>query len=103
MSVPSYDVSSMGRRVARLRAERGLSLRQLEALTGTSKATLSRIERGEYANPTLGTLVALGRALEVNSLEELFGPMPTTGLMRSPGEASRSGERSAPIVLDSRR
>jgi transcriptional regulator with XRE-family HTH domain len=56
---------SVGRRVGqslrRLRKERGLSLDQLAALSGVSRAALSHIE-GAHANPTLSLLwkVAVG-------------------------------------------
>jgi transcriptional regulator with XRE-family HTH domain len=58
----------------RLRVARHLSLSQLARITGTSKATLSGIERAE-SNPTVGTLAALARALEV-SVGQLMEELP---------------------------
>lgn len=46
------------------RRKQGLSLRELAARSGVSKALLSRIERGD-ANPSLGTLWRLVAALEM--------------------------------------
>jgi transcriptional regulator with XRE-family HTH domain len=48
----------IGRRVAELRRERGLSLSELAARAGIGKATLSGVEAGTR-NPTLETLYAI--------------------------------------------
>ncbi|GAA4352122.1 helix-turn-helix domain-containing protein [Angustibacter luteus] len=56
--------------IKRLRQARGLSLAQLSARSGVAKSTLSQIEAGS-ANPTLGTLTALGGALS-SSVPELI-------------------------------
>ncbi|HET9551524.1 MAG TPA: helix-turn-helix transcriptional regulator [Anaeromyxobacteraceae bacterium] len=45
-----------------LRRRRGLSQRQLSAKSGIQQAEISRIESGR-ANPTLGTISVLARAL----------------------------------------
>jgi transcriptional regulator with XRE-family HTH domain len=58
----------------RLRVARHLSLSELARTTGTSKATLSGIERGR-ANPTVDTLAGLAGALRV-SIAELVQPAP---------------------------
>jgi transcriptional regulator with XRE-family HTH domain len=54
----------VGRRLRRLREERGLSLSALARDSGTGKATLSELESGRR-NPTLETLYALTTALGV--------------------------------------
>jgi ribosome-binding protein aMBF1 (putative translation factor) len=49
-----------------LRAERerqGLSLSDISERTGIDRSTLSKLETGKVANPTVGTLRALARAL----------------------------------------
>ena len=55
--------------VLRARAQKGLSQKQLAALTGIDQADISRIERG-LANPSVSTLeriaVALGGRLSVS-------------------------------------
>lgn len=55
--------------VRRLRLARGMSLRDLAEVTGSSKALLSQIERG-VANPTIGVLTRVADALDV-TLHEL--------------------------------
>lgn len=59
----------MGQGVRRLRKDRGLSLDQLAALSGVSRAALSHIE-GAHANPTLSLLwkVAVGLGIPFQSL-----------------------------------
>lgn len=47
-----------------LRAQRNLSLGQLSALSGVSKAMLSQIEKGE-TNPTINTLWKIANGLKV--------------------------------------
>ena len=46
------------------RTKRGLSLRQLEALTGISRTTLNNIENG-LVSPTLQELETIARALDM--------------------------------------
>ena len=45
------------------RTEKGLTLKQLEALTGIGKTTLNNIENG-LVSPTLRQLEAIARALD---------------------------------------
>ena len=48
-----------------VRQKRGLTLRQLEELTGIGKTTLNNIETG-LVSPTLNQIDAIARALDVN-------------------------------------
>ena len=48
-----------------VRQKRGLTLRQLEELTGIGKTTLNNIENG-LVSPTLNQVEAIARALGVN-------------------------------------
>ena len=48
-----------------VRQKRGLTLRQLEELTGIGKTTLNNIENG-LVSPTLNQIDAIARALDVN-------------------------------------
>lgn len=83
---PSWSgVISMGQRLYQLRQERGLSLRELARLTGTSAATLNRLELDPTANPTLSTLLSLARVFNLHSVEELFGPFPTEEAISNSG------------------
>lgn len=66
-SIPELNV---GRRIRELRERKGLSLRGLAERCGLSSTAISQIERGENS-PTVSSLHALARALEV-SIVDLF-------------------------------
>jgi len=57
--------------VRKLRLEAGLSIKDLEASSGVSRAGISRIERGEKKLPTPGTLNRLAEGLGIDA-SELF-------------------------------
>lgn len=61
----------LGQRIRSLRQGRGLTLSELSERTGISVSMLSMVERGQ-ANPTVGTLIAVAAALEVD-MADLFG------------------------------
>ncbi len=63
-------VVAVGRRISRLRGERGITLSGLAEIAGISKSTLFAIESGE-SNPTISTLWAIADALNV-PFEELL-------------------------------
>ena len=69
-------LQGVGPRLRALRTERGLTLAQLSAATGTSVSTLSRLESGQR-RPTLELLLPLARVHQV-ALDELVGA-PATG------------------------
>lgn len=78
------NLEQFGARVALLRQElrpSAISQRELASRAGLSPATVSQIERGRH-EPRLGTLLALSEALQVGSVEELLGPMPSSALKR---------------------
>lgn len=58
----------VGRNLARLRREQGLTQEELEARSGFSQQYLSGIERGKR-NPTVITIYELAQALGVSHLE----------------------------------
>src|SRR5688500_14939744 len=60
----TISVDELGQELERRRAERGLSLRQVEEETGVSAATLSRIERSS-GTPDLEIIDKLARWLGV--------------------------------------
>ncbi|MEO5914573.1 MAG: XRE family transcriptional regulator [Luteolibacter sp.] len=60
----------LGRRVKKLRADRGWSLEQLAAASGVSRSMLSEIER-ERANPTLSVTYRIARAFGL-TLQDLI-------------------------------
>lgn len=79
---------NLGRRVKKLRADRGWSLEELASASGVSKSMLSEIER-EKANPTLSVTFRIARAFGLN-LQELI----ETAESASTIQVIRSGERS---------
>ncbi len=58
----------VGRNLARLRREKGLTQEELEARSGFSQQYLSGIERGKR-NPTVITIYELAQALGVSHME----------------------------------
>jgi transcriptional regulator with XRE-family HTH domain len=71
-----------------LRAERGLSLRQVEAATGVAKETLSEVERG-VRHPYDTTLAKLAKCYDVpleDLLEEPTDPKAEAPTSPQPGE-----------------
>ena len=57
---------SIGKYVADLRSEKGISQRELAEKSGLSSTEISRIENGKRAKPTPATLKALACALEAD-------------------------------------
>lgn len=76
------NLEQLGGRIAELRLAQqpsAISQRELASRSGLSPATVSQIERGQH-EPRLGTLLALSEALQIGSVEELLGPMPSSAL-----------------------
>jgi transcriptional regulator with XRE-family HTH domain len=61
----------IGRRIARLREQKGISIEQLSHLTGFDRQMLEGIEQGAVC-PQLGTIIKLSKALD-SALERLLG------------------------------
>jgi transcriptional regulator with XRE-family HTH domain len=85
--VPMDDTTAnpqgtLGTRIRRARERARLSLRNLEAITGISRAMLHRLELDELDNPSAATLRRLADALELDSddLFALMGYQPRTAL-----------------------
>jgi len=66
------SLSDLGRAVARLRKERGMTQKELAALSGMGQSTLARFETGGVAE--FGSRKLL-RLLEVMDYEVSFAPM----------------------------
>jgi transcriptional regulator with XRE-family HTH domain len=77
--------SDLAVRIARLRREAGLTLDGLAALSGVSRAMISKVERGE-ASPTATVLAKLANAFGV-SLSSLFGEPAASASPFSPRAA----------------
>jgi transcriptional regulator with XRE-family HTH domain len=54
----------LGRRIRRIRQEKSLTLKQIEAKVGVSATHISEIERGK-TSPTIGALEKISAALEI--------------------------------------
>ncbi len=63
-----YDVKAVGRRLARLREELGISMRELAVKAEVSASFVSRVEAGK-ASPTIMTLQKFLQALNVDVAE----------------------------------
>lgn len=63
---------TLGARIKKLRADKKLSLRKLEQMTGLSRSTLSEIESGSIKNPTIATLSKIAQALKI-PISDLVG------------------------------
>ncbi len=91
-AVPEDGSAAIRARVAenmrRTRLTRGLSLRDLAAATGLSKALMSQVERG-IANPTVATLALIAGALDLSFAEltrsSLIEPVVVRAAEREPG------------------
>lgn len=70
----------------RHRLRRGLSLRELAEVSGSSKGLLSQIERG-VANPTLDVLGRLAAALDLTVADLIRSHLAEPEVIRSDGEA----------------
>lgn len=87
----------------RARLARGLSLRALEELTGTSKAMISQIERAE-GNPTIAVLGRLAAALDQSITDLVRETAVAPTVVRSqPAPANAVGVRTLFASMDRRR
>ena len=76
---------SLARKLRVLRAERGLSVREVEAISGVAKETVSQIERGER-HPLDRTLAKLARVYDVPLDDLLEEPVQSPGKGLAPPE-----------------
>jgi transcriptional regulator with XRE-family HTH domain len=65
-----------GRRLRRARIEAGLTQEALAELAGVHATYVGNVERG-YSSPTLGTIVRLAAALDVDAGEFVCGLRPS--------------------------
>lgn len=91
---------SLARRLRVLRAERGLTVRQVAELSGVAKETISQVERGER-HPYDRTLAKLAKAYEVpveDLLEEPVLASPKAQAPHEPGPTGEASERPFPSL-----
>ena len=58
-----FSILELAAQLKRDRQTKRLSLAQVAKRSGIDKAALSRIENGQNANPTVGTLATIARAI----------------------------------------
>jgi transcriptional regulator with XRE-family HTH domain len=87
-AAPEADVDAtrveLGRRIALLREERGLSVRALGDAASITGSFISQIEHG-HVMPSVASLIRIAGALGV-SVGDLFDKPAATGRVRHPGE-----------------
>lgn len=106
MAARRSEVRLTARQNARLRervkalAEReGLSERGLADKAGLSIGAV-RTVGGTAAGPTLGTLLALTKALRLQSIDELLGPSATTLLAKQDQLEAAVGEPAVSVMMN---
>lgn len=57
----------------RIRTEKGLSIRELQRMSGVSHTIIMNIESGKSKNPTIIPIMKLSRALDVTIDELVYG------------------------------
>lgn len=87
-------------RVKALAKREGLSERRLADKAGLSIGAV-RTVGGTKAGPTLGTLLALTKALRLQSVDELLGPSATTLLANQDQLEAAVGEPAMTVVMNS--
>ncbi|MGH3870743.1 MAG: helix-turn-helix domain-containing protein [Pseudonocardiaceae bacterium] len=73
------DAHTIGTRLRQIRNSRGKSLDVIAGLAGISRASLSRIERGERALDSRSETVALANALQISPADLTRLPVPAPG------------------------
>jgi len=76
---------SLGRRIRKIRQEKGLTLRAVQQRARVSATHVSEIERGK-TSPTVGVLDRIASALGVGPAELLDTPPAARPVLQSPGE-----------------
>ena len=63
---------TLGRYLAWARTQQGLSIRQLEALSGVRRSAIARLEQDEVETPSADSLVRIAQTLELNETDVLL-------------------------------
>ena len=80
-------LGQLGKWLVHFRRQRHMSVRQLAEKASVSRTTISRIENGGPADPSMSTVLRLQQALEVPSIEMLLGgpeSLPSTRVQAPP-------------------
>jgi repressor LexA len=93
----------LGAKLARLKAENGLTTEALSLKSGVPKGTLNKLLNGETRNPTVATLAALAEALDCPLAElcdtgaEPSSPAAIPGVYKC-GEGLRNADSILPVT-----
>jgi transcriptional regulator with XRE-family HTH domain len=91
------QAKNVGSLLAKARGKKGLTLRDLAALTGIPFATIARVERGEYSEPAPDNLARLAEALELDPARiDRVGGNYLANSLPSVGTYFRSKEKASP-------
>lgn len=69
--------AQFGLRVKALREGAGLTVKDLSEMSGLGRRTVYKLEEGQIENPKLGVLLSLRAVLDLRSIEELLGDLPS--------------------------
>ena len=78
---PERVARDIGRRIAELRREKGLTQEQLSVTLGTTFQWVAQLEGGR-GNLTINTMVSVANALGVPLAELLVAPKPSSRIVR---------------------
>lgn len=71
------ETLTIGEKVKKLRTKEGLTLAELQELSGISKTYLSDLETGKAGNPTISIIRKIAKALDTSETELLSNQIPT--------------------------
>lgn len=63
----------LGGNLKRIRLEKGLSIRELQRMSGVSHTIIMNIESGKSKNPTIISIMKLAKTLDVTIDELIYG------------------------------
>lgn len=63
----------LGENLKKIRIEKGLSIRELQRMSGVSHTIIMNIESGKSKNPTIIPIMKLAKTLEVTINELIYG------------------------------
>jgi transcriptional regulator with XRE-family HTH domain len=70
----------LGERLRAVRTRAGLTQEKAAVASGITRNHLAQLEKSRFPNPGLQTLLRLMRTYGLRSIEELFGPVPSSKL-----------------------
>jgi len=94
--------AALGRRIRRIRTEKGLTLKQIEAGVGISATHVSEVERGR-TSPTVGALARIALALGVRPSHLIEVPAAEPQSITKPGNrlqlAAPDGRANSEVLI----